>query len=363
MNRTQEVNVLVVDDELGPRESLKMILKPFYNVFTAENGQEALKIIHEKPIDIATLDYKMPGMTGTELLREIRKFNEEMAVIMITGFGTMKSAVEGIRYGASDYLVKPFEVNEIIEIVKKNLDKKKTKNDVKKFVAEMVAAMGAPLPGNDFTKLNSTKAYVLKKMETLFSGLNHGIKFQSKVNTVVTPLKDLINTAETRSSLNNHSTNVVYFSKLIGKRLNLNPNIMNSLEIAASLHDIGMLGVYYQNIDWGGEDVHFSDQFCHQKAELGASFARILELPELVINGIAHLGERFNGQGLPSHLLGEEIPLLSRIIALSEAVENHYRKEEKREKVMSFLKEKSGQDFDPNLVQLMVNLIDENEIK
>lgn len=363
MNKTEEVNVLIVDDELGPRESLKMILKPYYNVFTAENGQEALKIIHEKPIDIATLDYKMPGMTGTELLREIRKFNEEMAVIMITGFGTMKSAVEGIRYGASDYLVKPFEVNEIIEIVKKNLDKKRTKSDVKKFVTEMITAMGAPLPDNDFSKLNSTKAYVLKKMETLFSGFNPGIKVQSKVNTVVSSLKDLINTAETRSSLNNHSTNVTYFSKLIGKKLDLNPNLMNGLEITASLHDIGMLGVYYQNIDLGDKEMHFSDQFCHQKAELGASFARILELPELVMNGIAHLGEKFNGKGLPGHLTGEEIPLFSRIISLSEAVENQYRKKKNREKVIEFLKEKSGKDFDPNLVELMINLTDENEIK
>ena len=165
-----DVNVLIVDDELGPRESLKMILKPFYTIHTAQNGEEALKIIREKSIDLATLDYKMPGMTGTELLREIRKFNEEMAVIMITGFGTMKSAVEGIRFGASDYLVKPFEVNEIIDIVKKNLEKKKKKNEVKNFLSEIVQVMGVPLPHNDLSKIGSTRAYILKKMETLFSG-------------------------------------------------------------------------------------------------------------------------------------------------------------------------------------------------
>jgi HD-GYP domain-containing protein (c-di-GMP phosphodiesterase class II) len=227
----------------------------------------------------------------------------------------------------------------------------------------VVAAMGAPLPDNDLSKLNSTKAYVLKKMETLFSGFNPGSKTQTKVNTVVSSLKDLINTAETRSSLNNHSTNVAYFSKLIGKKLDLNPNSMNGLEIASSLHDIGMLGVYYQNIDLGVKDVHFSDQFSHQKAELGSSFARILELPETVINGIFHLGEKFNGTGLPDHLSGEEIPLFSRIISLSEAVENQYRTKKNREKVMDFLREKSGKDFDPQLVQLMIKLTEENEIK
>lgn len=170
MNMGQEVNLLIVDDEIGPRESLKMILKPYYTIFTAQNGEEALNIIQNNPIDLATLDYKMPGMTGTELLREIRKFNEEMAVIMITGFGTMKSAVEGIRYGASDYLVKPFEVNEIIDIVKRNLDKKKKKSEVKKFLTEIVQVMGVPMADSDLSKIGSTRAYILKKMETLFSG-------------------------------------------------------------------------------------------------------------------------------------------------------------------------------------------------
>ncbi|MBI1823541.1 MAG: response regulator [Nitrospirae bacterium] len=170
MNRSGPVNLLIVDDELGPRESLKMILKPFYTIFTAENGEEALKIIHENEIDIATLDYKMPGMTGTELLREIRKFNEEMAVIMITGFGTMKSAVEGIRYGASDYLVKPFEVSEIIDIVKKNLEKKRKKTEVTHFISDIVEAMGIQVPQKDLSNLGSSRTYILKKMETLFSG-------------------------------------------------------------------------------------------------------------------------------------------------------------------------------------------------
>jgi putative two-component system response regulator len=170
MTKNEPVNLLIVDDELGPRESLKMILKPFYTIFTAENGTEALKIIREKRIDIATLDYKMPGMTGTELLREIRKFDEEMAVIMITGFGTMKSAVEGIRYGASDYLVKPFEVSEIIDIVKKNLEKKKKKNELTHFMSDLVQAMGIETSLPELSEPGSSKAYILKRVETLFAG-------------------------------------------------------------------------------------------------------------------------------------------------------------------------------------------------
>lgn len=354
-----DANVLIVDDEMGPRESLKMILKPYYNVYTAENGIEALKIIHETPIDIATLDYKMPGMTGTELLREIRKFNEEIGVIMITGFGTMKSAVEGIRFGASDYLVKPFEISEIIEIVKKNLEKKKSKSDVKKFVNEMIHVMGVPLPQNDFSKFNLIRSYILKKMEVLFSGFDP--KNQSKEGAIVSSLKDLINAAENRSSLNDHSIKVAYFSNLLGKKLNLDLNILNYLEMAASLHDLGMLGVYYQNIDLEKNEIHFSNDFTYQKAELGASFSKVLNLPEPVISGIAHMGEKFNGKGLPDHLAGGNIPLLSRIIALSEEVENIYRKTNDSQKVIKQIKEKGGKEFDPLLVQYMSEIISKNK--
>ena len=65
----EKANVLVVDDELGPRESMRMILKPNHNVFTAEDGATALRTIDERPIDLVTLDLKMRGMQGIEVLK------------------------------------------------------------------------------------------------------------------------------------------------------------------------------------------------------------------------------------------------------------------------------------------------------
>jgi len=97
----QQGSVLVVDDEVGPRESLRMILQPLYEVKTVSNGQEALRFLQERKIDLITLDLKMPGLSGLEVLREIKKMNVEAAVIIITAYGSLTNAHEAIRYGRS----------------------------------------------------------------------------------------------------------------------------------------------------------------------------------------------------------------------------------------------------------------------
>ena len=80
----ENINVLVVDDEVGPRESLKMILKPFYNVYTAENGTDALALMKANKIDLVTLDLKMPGLHGTEVLQAIKRDHQGTEVVIVT---------------------------------------------------------------------------------------------------------------------------------------------------------------------------------------------------------------------------------------------------------------------------------------
>ena len=82
---TSKETILVVDDEAGPRESLRMILKPRYEVHTASDGQEALRLINNKDVDVVTLDLNMPGLSGIEVLKEIRKLKPNTEVIIITG--------------------------------------------------------------------------------------------------------------------------------------------------------------------------------------------------------------------------------------------------------------------------------------
>ena len=116
--------ILVVDDEAGPRESLRMILKPLYEVHTASDGQEALDLIQDKDIDVVTLDLNMPGRSGIDVLKEIRKLKPNTEVIVITGYGTLNNAQEAIRFGAGDLISKPFNVAEIISIVSKSFERR-----------------------------------------------------------------------------------------------------------------------------------------------------------------------------------------------------------------------------------------------
>jgi len=121
---TSKGTILVVDDELGPRESLRMILKPLYEVHTASGGQEAVGFIQNQDIDVVTLDLKMPGISGIDVLKEIKKFRPNTDVIIITGYGTLDNAQEAIRFGAGDLISKPFDVAEIISIVAKSFQRR-----------------------------------------------------------------------------------------------------------------------------------------------------------------------------------------------------------------------------------------------
>lgn len=120
----QKGTILVVDDEMGPRESLRMILKPLYDVHTACNGQEALQFIDSAEVDLVTLDLKMPGLSGIEVLREIKKLKNDVEVVIITGYGTLANAQEAIRFGAVDFISKPFNVADIISIVSKSFERR-----------------------------------------------------------------------------------------------------------------------------------------------------------------------------------------------------------------------------------------------
>ena len=133
---SDKANILIVDDELGPRESLKMVLKPFYTVYTTENGEKALEALKKHPIDLVTLDLKMPGLSGIETLKELKKIKQDLEVIIITGFGSLKTAMEGIRYGAADYILKPFDIAELVSIVNRTLERKKLNDRMKGFIKE-----------------------------------------------------------------------------------------------------------------------------------------------------------------------------------------------------------------------------------
>jgi two-component system, sensor histidine kinase and response regulator len=115
--------ILVIDDELGPRESLRMLLKPLYNVDTADCVETGIRLLKEKQPDTIVMDIRMPGMTGIEGLRRIREIDPHLSVIMLTGFGALETAKEALRLGANDYISKPFDAAEMRDVIGRNVER------------------------------------------------------------------------------------------------------------------------------------------------------------------------------------------------------------------------------------------------
>jgi two-component system sensor histidine kinase/response regulator len=115
--------VLVIDDEMGPRESLRMLLKPNYQVYTTDNVEAGLHILREKKPDAVISDIRMPGTSGIDGLRKIREIDPHVAVIMLTGFGALETAKEALRLGANDYISKPFDAREMREVIGRNVER------------------------------------------------------------------------------------------------------------------------------------------------------------------------------------------------------------------------------------------------
>jgi two-component system, sensor histidine kinase and response regulator len=115
--------VLVIDDEVGPRESLRMLLKPNYQVHTANSVEAGIRLLREKKPDAVISDIRMPGANGIDGLRQIREIDPHVAVIMLTGFGALETAQEALRLGANDYISKPFDAHEMREVISRNVER------------------------------------------------------------------------------------------------------------------------------------------------------------------------------------------------------------------------------------------------
>ncbi|MGB7950602.1 MAG: response regulator [Candidatus Binatia bacterium] len=123
----EKPHILVVDDEASPRESLKMILNPHYTVHVAEHGAEAVEMIGKVPVDLVTLDLKMPGLSGIRVLEKLKEHDPDIEAIIITGHSSQDTAIEGLRLGVFDYISKPFDVNHILSLVRRGLERRNAK--------------------------------------------------------------------------------------------------------------------------------------------------------------------------------------------------------------------------------------------
>jgi DNA-binding NtrC family response regulator len=125
-----KANILIVEDEARMRRLLELSLgEEGYNTISADSAEAGLKIVEHEPVDLVLTDLKLPGMTGLQVLEGVRRVRADMPVVVMTAYGTVESAVEAMKAGASDYVLKPFSLDEIKMVVKRELDVRRLREE------------------------------------------------------------------------------------------------------------------------------------------------------------------------------------------------------------------------------------------
>jgi len=134
--------ILIVDDEKAVRESLEeLLILEDYQVDSAASGEKALELLGEKDIDLLLLDIKMPGVDGVEVMKQTKKYHPDTKVIVITGHGSLESAIEAIRSGAEDYLLKPYDTGDILASIGKALSEKAAKQRKELLIEQLESSL------------------------------------------------------------------------------------------------------------------------------------------------------------------------------------------------------------------------------
>ena len=353
---TQKPTVLVIDDEAGPRDALKVILRPFFNIQSAESAQAAIDVLNHQPIDLITLDQKLPDRQGLDLLQEIKHDHADIEVIIITGYGSLKSAMEGIRHGAAGYLLKPFNVTELITLVNQTLEKKQRLDYLRRYLQTSSGLWGS--------EAECAQAWrdMRSGYEALGKSSSQTLPWGDETADLLPMLSDLLE-AKDRQLLN-HCSRVSFYATLLANRTNLTVNEQKSLALGAFLHDIGKIG--REPYRFADDEIVATDRSNALRAhpEIGARMVAPLGLPAAAGQIIAYHHERWDGSGYPHGLKGDGIPILARIVCLAQAFD-HLTAELPDRVALSiddatrFLNERAGTYFDPALTALFTQVVQE----
>jgi putative two-component system response regulator len=357
-------SILIVDDEAGPREALNMILKPFYGVYSAVDGHQAMDIIRKTDLDMVILDLKMPGFQGTDILREIKKEKSRIEVVILTGFGSLKTAVDAVRLGAADYLLKPFNIAEIISVINRILVKKKHRDQLRDFLNEVGNMVGYDSTIDEVRQSLTNKPALIDSLRKFFNKVMEPGDLIHSGNHLEF-VRVLSETLENKDPFTHgHSSRVNYYSNLLAQKLNLSQAELRDLQVGAYLHDIGKLGVDTKIIYKEGSFTRQELLLMRRHPQIGVDLVTPIGLSQNVVSIIRHHHEFYNGTGYPDGLKGEAIPMLTRIVSTSESfdamvTDRPYRKALPINEIVDELKRFSGVQFDPYLVQRLLEIIEE----
>ena len=332
---TDKSKILIVDDELGPRESLRMILRDHYEVTVLSNGLQALDLLDEHEFDLAIIDIRMPEINGIELLGKIKEKAPATEVVMITAYASLDTATRALRLGALDYLIKPFDHQAVLDVVEKGLNRREESRSIKDRIKELQL-------------VNKT---LEDKIEQTYNDIQE--HYDETINSLVAAVdaKD--------SYTKGHQERVAHLVCLIGEFLSIKEEERAVFYHAATLHDIGKIGVNEEILRKPGTLTDEEFAVIKKHPIIGAEILSPVKFLNAAVPLVLHHHEHYDGCGYPKGLSGCNIPLGARVISVADSIDamlwdRPYALQKTVNEVKEELQRVSGSHFDPELVELVL---------
>lgn len=326
--------ILVVEDEEMVRSLvMRKLARAGYQTVGASNGMEALHLLRERTFGVILSDINMPRLNGLEMLQVVKETWPDIIVVMFTAFGDLSHAISAMKLGASDYLVKPFDLDELVSAVEQAVRKRE-------------------------------RTLARKQVENLWN-VQTGEGGASNQRLLLSTVMALANTLEAKDPYTvGHSQRVADLSEALARRIGMTDHEAKHIRLAGMLHDIGKIGIREAIMNKAGPLT--TEEIVHIQTHplIGE---RIL-LPVTELNGalhvIRHHHERWDGKGYPDGLSGLDIPVGARILALADAYdavtsERPYRAAAPPSAAVQEIQRCVGGQFDPNLSPLFIELLED----
>ena len=324
--------ILVADDEPEIRHVLSDLLSPLYDCAAVGSAEEAVELLRGGAYDLVISDIMMGGMSGLELIPRVKELAPDTVVIMISGVQTVESAINALRAGAFDYVMKPFDLHHVEAAVSRALEHyflRAEKRRYETYLEEMVAQRTEELDG----------------------------ALRSLGDAYRTTLKALTAALETRDlETHGHSERVVNFSLRLGQELGLDAEQTRSLEFGSLLHDIGKIGVPDAILRKPAKLTEEEWVLMREHPLHGQKILRGIEFLEGAARVVAQHHEKWDGTGYPVGLRGAQIDLNARIFAVADAFDaitsdRVYRAGRSYDEALAELDTYAGRQFDPRVVE------------